>query len=116
MRAKLSSLLHHVSQPTLKATVLVYFDECHFLSSINPIEGNPRTALDFMCFAMEQCRGMGSFGILLSTNSVFSQLSLPNIHLTVKLPHKQIDVHHPLFISASMNGTTVKSFGKRNTR
>ena len=82
------------------AKVIIYIDECQFLTEKQVVVKNsPRKQLDFVTHALETCRRQGLFCILLSTNSMLSQLSVPsNVHPSAREIQAARNLRPPPFV------------------
>ncbi|TDL26328.1 hypothetical protein BD410DRAFT_826146 [Rickenella mellea] len=76
LKSEFRTLANLVATKAARPRVIIYIDECHYLSEIDTTRnGKKRNCLDAMLHAIELCGEDGLFGITLSTNSSFRELS-----------------------------------------
>ncbi|KAF8800243.1 hypothetical protein BYT27DRAFT_7245758 [Phlegmacium glaucopus] len=103
--------------------VIIYIDECHYLSLID-ITGNGkrRSLLDAMLHAIGLCGNKGLFGITLSTNSSYRSPSprtnefKSNRELATRLPSNERSVPFTLSPFDRWNGTAIVNESKSTLR
>ena len=63
----------------LELKLILYVDECQKLTTIKLANGEKnRTMLDFLAYAVDQCRDYRLVGVFLSTNTILSHVSFPS--------------------------------------